>query len=219
MKKILYRLSSSGSFARLFSIFAVAVVAFAVTTDAQAQRTRTGGASGTGSYWELSIRLFDEETTISSPQNGFFAVSAPSRDGDFIACKWDPDGNPAPAVDKLCTASTDCTGFKAGTCSAKGKNTTGQRTSTITCPTGGCTGTLSVFNLDGTGPIEVINIGGDADVSSFNRTACNNAFPASGNLARGQIGQITTVCSKSGFDPNEPVLSQNVRGPIVNGEI
>ncbi|HEU4388381.1 MAG TPA: hypothetical protein VFV34_11330 [Blastocatellia bacterium] len=197
----------------LFSLLAF-VVALAVATDANAQR-RTGGASGTGSVVDLAIRLFDEDAAVIQLQpDGNFQVTTTTGQ-NFIPCKFTPNGENPTTVDALCKMNTFCPNFKPGTC-GKGKGgVVGERISTATCPTGGCTGSIEVYALNNPqGPaLEIINL---EDISAFSGSQCRNLFTA-GALKTGVTGQLRTVCTKNNFETTEPVLTQIVRGPTGTG--
>jgi len=201
----------------LFSVLAFTALAFTVATDLQAQtRTRTGGASGTGSTWSMTIQISDETTAIVNINDGFFDANASTAPGQTVSCTY----NDQPALCTYPAQATEpgiaCKRFEVGTCSAKGKRP-GTRTSLMKCPAdgqvgAGCTGVVNVTDLNGlplgNGSFSIGN--GLADINTSQE--CAAEFPKTADLARSVMGKITQPCTATApWDPLDPILVQVVR--------
>lgn len=219
MKKLFYRLSSSPCFTRLFAVLPVAIMASAIATEAQAQ-WGTGFSFWPGSEIKAVIKLgdygpnIDDLVTSSVCGDGFVDTQARTLEGQTTDCTV--DGKPA-----LCTFnSLTCSCFKVGTC--KG----GTRTDTMTCPTNnpttglneaGCTGTISVTDLNGTPIHSEIQIGGSTLANLNTNSACGAVFPndSGSGLKKFVMGTLTQECAANSDPTTDFVLEAKVRSTTV----
>ena len=214
MKKLFYRLSSSRSFGRLISVLAVAIVAFTVASKAQADCnpfwedcSGTGGSGWTGSDFTAVIKLGDyniDIVTNSVCGAGFIDTVGNSNTqlGQTTECTLIENGVETPAQCQF--SNLVCTCFKVPTTSC-----TGTLTSTMVCPTldpitklneAGCTGTITVFDLNGnplpSHPNPIIIGTGLSGLT--NNGQCQQQFPddTSGTgLAKNIMGTLTQECT------------------------
>jgi len=214
MKKLFFRLSTSRSLAKLFLLLAVTIVTSAVATKAQAQ-WGSGFSFWPGSNITAVIKLgdygskVDDLVTSSICGDGFVDTQASTLQGQTTDCTV--DGKPA-----LCTfKSLTCSCFQVGTC--KG----GTRTDTMTCPTpgtngpnsAGCTGIISVTDLN-LNPIHSdIQIGGLTLANLDTNSECGAAFPndSGSGLKKFVMGTLTQECTSGSSAIDDFVLQEKVR--------
>jgi len=223
MKKLFYRLLSNRSFAKLISLLAVAIMASAMATEAQAQDDwwGSGGAFWPGSDFTAVIKLgdynVDIQASVACNTPGYVDTVAQSNtlQGQTTDCTVVENGVETPAQ---CTFnSLTCSCFQVGTC--KG----GTRTSTMTCPTNdpttglneaGCTGTVSVTDLQGnplpSHPVP-IQIGGPTLANLNTNTECQAAFPNDSGFKQRVMGTLTQECTSSSSATTDFVLQEKVR--------
>jgi hypothetical protein len=223
MKKLFYRLWSSRSFGRLFSVLAVAIVAFAVATKAQADCnpfwedcSGEGGSSWFGSDFSAVIKLGDYNIDIVSPSSvcgpGFIDTVGNSNtpQGQTTECTLIENGVETLAQCQFSNLVCSCFKVPSGPLASPPTSCTGATiTSTMTCPTNdpitklneaGCTGTITVLDLNGN-PLpshpNPINVGtGLSDLT--NPGVCGQQFPAptSGTgLPKNIMGTLTQECT------------------------
>jgi hypothetical protein len=231
MKKLFNRLSCRRSFAKFFSLLAIAMVASAVATEAQAQ-WGSGGASWFGSDFAAVIKIGEYSTIVSAATSvcgpDFIDTSASTDQGQATDCTLIENGVETP---RLCQFSNlVCRCFKKPT-----SCTGATGTSTMTCPTldpmtnlneAGCTGTITVLDLNGIpvpslpGHPNPINIGTIPPLSGLtNNGQCQQQFPddtcppnspncTATGLPKNVMGTLTQECS-TGDITNQIVRSTN----------
>jgi hypothetical protein len=230
MKKLFYRLAGCRSFAKLFSLLAVAIVVSATATKAQAQ-WGSGGAFWFGSDFTAVIKLGEYSVNVlPSPSVcgiGFIDTVASTDPGQATDCTLIENGVETPA--QCLFSELKCSCFKLPTTSCTG----GTATSTMTCPTldpttklneAGCTGTISVFDAQGNTLHADVVVGSNPDITRLvSNGQCKQQFPddtngttglgenVMGTLTQNCSGDITdqTVRSTNGFKLTTEVFEQN----------
>jgi hypothetical protein len=220
----------------LFSILAVVVtlgVTLGVVTDAFACLTKgyahkcytaTGVVLWSRSEVSGPLLLADEDITVGDTLNGTFATVASTRENQAVACKFDALDGKGPK-DALCSypdPGISCTGFVIEPCNFK----TGTRTSFMSCttpktlpgivvapgePVTGCSGTVTVTFLDGSGSTQ-INVAKDPNLNTDGE--CNRAYPKTLQLNRGIGGKVVQLCSKAEWSFEDRVLEHVVRNQL-----
>jgi hypothetical protein len=212
------------SFSKLFLLLAVTIVTSAIATKAQAQ-WGSGFSFWPGSDFTAVIKLGDLSVKFVTPTpntpsvcgSGFVDILANSNFTDLgqtSDCTLVlEDGSETPAQCQFSGLQCNC--FQVGTC--KG----GTRTSTMTCPTpgtngpnsAGCTGSITVYDLNGVklnhtpNPIPI----GDNLAQLNTNTACGQAFPndSGSGLKKFVMGTLTQECTAS--STSDLVLQEKVR--------
>jgi hypothetical protein len=217
MKKLFYRLSCRRSFAKFFSLLAIAMVASAVATEAQAQWWGSGGASWFGSDFTAVIKLGDYNATLTSSVcgTGFIdtVTNSNEQQGQRIDCTLIENGVETPAQCEF--SNLQCSCFKVGTC------TGGTRTSTMTCPTldpitkkneAGCRGTISVFDLQGNPLHADVVVGSNPQLDDLtNDGKCGQEFKKGSGFNKGEMGTLKQECQGNSNPLTDLVLEEKVR--------
>ena len=215
MKKLFYLLANRRSFAKLFSLLAVAIMALAIGTEAQAQ-WGTGFSFWPGSDFTAIIKLGDYNVELVTPSvcgNKFVDTLATSNtdQGQTTDCTLVVGTVETPAQCKFENLQCNC--FEVGIC--KG----GTRISTMTCPTpssglnkAGCKGTIRVFDPNDPEreihpPIDIGT--GLADLDSTGE--CGAAFPNDSVMRQRVMGTLTQECTAKSSATTDFVLEQKVR--------
>jgi hypothetical protein len=223
MKKLFCRLSSRRPFARLFSVLAVAIVAFAVATKAQADCdpfwddcSGTGGSSWTGSNFTAVIKLGDYKIDIVTDSvcgAGYIDTVGNSNTqlGQTTACTLIENGVETPAQCQFSDLVCTCFKVPSGPLASPPTVCTGATiTSTMVCPTldptsklneAGCTGIITVFDLNGnplpSHPDPIIIGTGLSDLT--NNGKCQQQFPdplpGTTGLPKNVMGTLTQECT------------------------
>jgi len=192
--------------ASLFSLFGLAPSLLILSTDALATHCGlrlpcyhlSGSTTSTGSEVMGDIRIGDAVLSLEQTVNpSYFNVHASTSPEQNFDCEYTNNaGVSQPAKCSYPEVSgvpgISCNLFLKGSCN----QTTLVRESTMSCetPSAGCTGTITVKDLNGV-VLEVMQIGVGLPTGS---TSCQSEFPrttGSDALARGIMGKITQVCS------------------------
>jgi hypothetical protein len=192
-----------------------------MATEAQAQDDwwGSGGASWFGSDFTAVIKLGDYNTNIVNSQacgTGYVDTVANSntQQGQTTDCTLiDNNGVETPAQCQFTNLQCSC--FKVGTCQG------GTRTSTMTCPTldpttklneAGCTGTISVFGLNGQPIHQDVLVGTSPPLAQLTTNGkCGQEFPNDTGLPKYVMGTLKQVCTTSSNVLTDLVMEEKVR--------
>jgi hypothetical protein len=190
----------------LVAVCGVSIYAWAHVSTRKHYHTITGGAVYTSSQGTITMLHADVISTIEDTNDGFFNLRGTTDDTQTANCTFaeTSEDTPKPAICSWPNPGILCTRIKVGDC--KG----GIRSSFASCttPNAGCTGTVFVQLLDGSGTVPPIIIVKDPAIGTDPKI-CNEEFPKTADLPRGEMTRVDQVCnSKLAWSAEDTVLRE-----------
>jgi hypothetical protein len=187
----------------LVAVCGVSIYAWAHVSSRKHYHTITGGAVYTSSQGTITMLHADVISTIEDTKDGFFNLTGTTADTQTANCTFAANPSDTPKL-ALCAwpGGLTCTRIEVGDC--KG----GVRTSFASCTTPGaeCKGTVIVQFFDGSDPV-AIPVFKDPAIGTDPKV-CNQEFPKTADLPRGEIARVDQVCTKLPWTAEDNVLRE-----------